>query len=64
VTIYRFFNDIIAGGMISIKFRDLEGFTLRYFLAQFLPWFMAQESTIECLTYVEDAAGKTRNTII
>jgi hypothetical protein len=38
--------------MIFIKFRDLEGFTFRYFLTQFLPWFVAQDSAIECLTYV------------
>jgi hypothetical protein len=46
--------------MIFIKFRDLEGFTFRYFLTQFLPWFVAQDSAIECLTYVGYAAGLSK----
>jgi hypothetical protein len=59
----KFFNDFIAGGTIFIKFRDLEGLNFRHFLAQFLTWFVAQESTTECLTYVGDAAGLIRSAI-
>jgi hypothetical protein len=44
---------LLIGNLILINFRDLEGLTFRFFLQQFLPWFINGEFSTESLAYID-----------